>query len=218
MPEISERLALQVIDRFLEHLRQEVEDRSLKLSRLPGWVKAARIRFGWVNDSLVAVFEGNRQGDAHKYMGRVGADTVVLLDMDNFTPTGVGMPAKKDGGALTIEGAYQKEGTVQFNLAGERLAFSNCGLDGYHGPLTLLNLFFNFCPGGVDAAPVITRFVPLALYIHQSVATSHSRVWDLSGEQVIETLARIHDSDVGDFYEGLDAPATTFEITNREIN
>jgi len=83
----------QAVQDFLTQLRRRIRGAGLHLSRLPGWLRAASVRAGWIQDSLVAVFEDHSGGDAYSIRGPVGADTVVLLGLEDYTPVGIALQA-----------------------------------------------------------------------------------------------------------------------------
>lgn len=211
----SEDSARDVIEAFLSNLRQAVTQRSLSKARLPGWLRAAKVRIGWVNYSLVAVFEDATQADIYEIRGPVGADMVVLLNTGNFAPSGVCFKARPGEGFIMLLGQYGESSRVPLHLGGERLALFDCGYAGYHGPRALFNLFLQHSLVGAEADPVATRFVPFALYIHQRDATDPARVWHLCEQHLTDLLVAIHNSEVGDFYERLQSRVTTLALNKR---
>lgn len=50
-------IAHQVVESFLSEVRSVVHENSWNPSRLPQWIQEANVRAGWVNDSLIMVFE-----------------------------------------------------------------------------------------------------------------------------------------------------------------
>ena len=153
---LSENTAKKTAEMFLFNLRRVVSQNNLGLSRLPPWVTMARIRVGWVNDSLVYVFEDVLSRDIYEIRGSVKADTAVLLNIGDFIPKAPSLSARKDtNGMIILEGAYGDKKRTIFNLIDKTPAFFNCGYDGYHGPIGLLNIFMQHCPGVPERAQLL---------------------------------------------------------------
>lgn len=208
-----EQRAQHVIQAFLGNLRETVRRLSLRDTRLPPWLRAAKVRAGWINDSLVAVFEDATQGDTYQILGPVHADTVVLLNIEDFAPRAASLKAREVEGLIILGGQYQDRKRTMVNLTGEQPAFFDCGYAGYHGPRALFNLIFQHSPGGPEVGPVATRFVPFALYVHRTDAIDASRIWGLCEQYLIDFIVHVHDSEEGDFYDSLLGPATVFAMT-----
>ena len=160
MPYFSDKIARVALQAFLVDLRGELTRKSLDFRRLPGWLTAANVRLGWVNDSVVAVFEDGSVEDVWTTKGQILADTVVLLDTPDFTPGGASLKGRNVPGLILIAGPSGDSGRAVMNLASERPALFDCGYAGYHGPRALCNLFFHLSPPDLDVpGPVATRFV-----------------------------------------------------------
>lgn len=208
-----EQHAQQVIQAFLDNLRETVKKCSLRGIRLPPWLRAARIRAGWINDSLVAVFEDATKGDTYRILGPVHADVVVLLDIEDFVPTAASLKAREVEGLIILSGQYQDRKRTIVNLTGEQTSLFDCGYAGYHGPRALFNLVLQHNPAGPEVGPVATRFVPFALYVHRTDAVDPSRIWALCEQHLIDLMVQIHDSEQGDFYKRLLGPTKIFAMT-----
>jgi hypothetical protein len=197
---------------FLRNIRQEVARRSLNEDRLPRWLQAARVRVGWINASLVIVYEDapQLQTDTYEILGPVGADTVVLLNVDNFQPPGAVLQARESRGFLVLVGEVGQGNGSVFSLVGQRPAFFDCGYAGYHGPRALLNLFFQHVPDD-STGPVAMRFIPFALYVHDADASDPIALWQRCEEQLMNLLTSdIHDTEAGIFYENQQGRVRTF--------
>ncbi|MCL0064619.1 hypothetical protein M1N84_01800 [Dehalococcoidia bacterium] len=213
MADFFEQNAQQVIQAFLGRLRGTVKRRSLRNTRLPPWLRATKVRAGWINDSLVAAFEDTTERDRYQILGSVHADTMVLLNIQDFVPSAACLKAQDAEGLIILSGQYQDWTRTIVNLTGEQPALFDCGYAGYHGPRALFNLFLQHSPAGSEVGPVATRFVPFALYVHRSDAIDPARVWRLCEQHLMDLLVQIHDSEQGDFYERLLGPATDFAMT-----
>jgi len=210
---LSENTAKKTAEMFLFNLRRVVSQNNLGLSRLPPWVTVARIRVGWVNDSLVYVFEDVLSRDIYEIRGSVKADTAVLLNIGDFIPKAPSLSARKDtNGMIILEGAYGDKKRTIFNLIDKTPAFFNCGYDGYHGPIGLLNIFMQHCPGGAGTGPVAVRYIPFALYVHENDTADPDKLWNSCQQHLINALIRIHNSQTGDFYARLKSRGTAFAL------
>lgn len=209
--------ANQAVQDFLTRLRRRLRGAGLHLSRLPGWLRAASVRAGWIQDSLVAVFEDHSGGDAYSIRGPVGADTVVLLGLENYTPVGIALRARERERLLIMAGAAPDIGRTTMRLVGDPPpAYFDCGFAGYHGPRALLNFFFQQWPiDQPELGPVRTRFVPFAFYVHAADALEPARLWKLCEEPFLSYFGPLHGSELGAFYEQLDARTQTLAISKR---
>jgi hypothetical protein len=187
---------------FLRNIRREVARRSLNEDRLPRWIKAARVRVGWINDSIVIVYEDAPQNDTYEILGPVGADTVVLLNIDDFRPVGASLAAREIRDLIVIIGRYDQAGQSTIVLVGSRPAFYNCGFAGYHGPRVLLNIFIQHAPDPATG-PVAMRYIPFALYVHKTDTADSISLWHRCEERLMTNLAAMHDSETGTYYSTL---------------
>jgi hypothetical protein len=202
-------LAKHGVDHLLGAIREDVATRNLDPRRLPGWITDARIRIGWVNSSVIAVFEDAPIGaGTTRLIGPVGADTVVLLGLPNFRATRASIQIKPGSGTgmvimVGVGGLEPESGTV-VNLTGEIGAFLDCGLAGEHMPCGLLNLFFQLSPDP-DKPPVAASYVPFALYLHETDLTNLGGLWAQISDQLMDALGKVH-SELGDYYFGRSRP------------
>ncbi|MDD4580727.1 MAG: hypothetical protein PHF80_08625 [Methanothrix sp.] len=188
----------------------------MSLNRLPGWVRRSKIRIGWINHStLIAVFEDSIQEDKYDICGFVGADTVVLLNTENYAPNGASLRAPSTGGPITLFGEYRDQRRVRFNLITEYPAFFDCGFAGYHVPIALLNVFFLYSPFGKDENPIMTSFIPFAIYIHRDDINSLQVFQQFIGQNILKSLTDIHNSEIGSFYEALSGRVHSFDLNKK---
>jgi hypothetical protein len=212
MSYFSESRAQEVIEDFLTDLRRTVRERSLKESHLPPWIVAARVRVGWISDSLVSVFEAAIEGDSYQILGAVHADTVVLMNTEDSIPSGASLKALKTEPLVILSGT--RTDTI-INMVGERPAVFDCGYAGYHGPRALCDLFFQHKPKGREADPIMSCFVPFALYLHRRDVSEPGRVWALCQQHLMNHLVQIHDSAEGDSYEHQHGPRMALFVTKK---
>lgn len=183
---------------FLKLCRESVE--ALPLSELPPWLRAARVRYGWVDESLVAVFEEVTDHDDFKYLGLVGADIVVIFDMENYYPTEESTYAPAGDGFVVVEGEYGPKARVTINFEQEYPVFIKCGYR-HHLSTLLFNMFFHYSPpSDFRGGPKMARFVPFALYIHKSDVSDFSRFWGLYRGTMDRQLHLLH-MKLGKYYE-----------------
>jgi hypothetical protein len=212
----SKTRANEIFQSFLRKVRERVGELALNPSRLPGWLKAAEVRVGWINDSLVAVFEDGASGDAYEVRGQIDADTVILLDSENFFPLGLSLKAREAEGFIVLVGEYGEDKRVIFRMVDPYGGLFDCGYAGYHGPRALWSVFFQVDPPSGDGlGPVATRFVPFALYLHKRDTRDLPRTWQKIEAQLVPLLQSVHDSAAGDYYAQLHGRFATFEMTKR---
>jgi hypothetical protein len=171
---------------------------------------------GWINDSIVIVYEDapQPQNDTHEILGPVGADTVVLLNIDNFQPLGASLQARESRAFLVMTGTYGQGKRSVIVLQSERPALFDCGYAGYHGPRALLNLFIQHSPDD-STGPVAMRFVPFAMYVHAADAADPMSLWRRCEEHLMRNLVNIDDSESGNFYENLQGRVKTFALNKK---
>ena len=213
---LSSRLAKQTTKIFLQQLRSWASAQRLQLSRLPQWITASKVRVGWINDALVSVFEDNLHADAYQVRGAVKSDVVVLLNINDFRPTGASLKARPDTtGLIILSGIYRDGQRTVFNLLGQAPAFFNCGYIGYFGPIALFNIIMQHKPDGADSDPVAARQIPFAIYAHERDVIDPRLLWSRCQMQLTNSLLDVHNSDAGDYYARLQSRATTFALNKR---
>lgn len=216
MSVFTNECAKEFIEKFLANLRGFISQRSLNLNRMPNWIKESNIRIGWINyDTLIAVFEDSTQDDTYDIRGFVGADTVILLNTENYAPSGASLHAPSVGGPRTLSGEYGDKSRVRMNLITEYPAFFDCGFAGYHVPIALFNIFFLYSPFGKDENPIMTSFVPFALYIHKDDINNSLIIQHFIEKNIMEILSYEHSSETGDFYEALAGRVSSFELNKK---
>jgi hypothetical protein len=131
---------------FLGRIRSSIADLSIDTNRLPNWVKSTRIRAGWINDSLIAIFDDSQGKDSFSFKGSIGADTVLFFEVDNYMSKAAIFQSKKNTALTTIVGEVAESGNTTIEIVGERLAMFDCGYVGYHGPLVISNMFLQLKP------------------------------------------------------------------------
>jgi hypothetical protein len=151
---------------FLGRIRSSIADLSIDTNRLPNWVKSTRIRAGWINDSLIAIFDDSQGKDSFSFKGSIGADMVLFFEVDNYMSKAAIFQSKKNTALTTIVGEVAESGNTTIEIVGEHLAMFDCGYVGYHGPLAISNMFLQLKPEE-NAIPVATRLLQLAIYGHK---------------------------------------------------
>jgi hypothetical protein len=198
---------------FMTECNNIVLESKLKPQRLPGWLKKEKARFGWVNDSLVIVVEDSIEEKKYEYRGHVGADTVILFDVENFIL--IGEPSIKIpsySGTLSLVG---EQGTI-FNLTGEYPAFLDCGFGSHHNPVMLFNLFFQqFPPSNLQNGPLRASFVPFALYVHKREVENYNQFLESIRSRVRDMLTNVHNSKQGDYYEEVSTLFDVFQASKK---
>jgi hypothetical protein len=199
---------------FLGRIRRSIDNLSIDTNRLPNWVKFANIRAGWINDSLVAVFDDSQQKDSFSFKGSIGADTVLFFEVENYMPKDPILRSKKETRLITIVGEVGESGNTTIDIVGERPAMFDCGYVGYHGPLAISNMFLQLKPEE-NAIPVATRLLQLAIYGHKKDVEDTEKFWNMCEEGLTDTLKSIAASPTGDYYERLNKRSSTFLINKQ---
>jgi hypothetical protein len=196
---------------FLNECRKIISQLSLNINRLPRWLNRAKVRFGWINDSLVAVFDDSNENDEYDFLGHIDADIVALLNVENFIPTGYSVPVPDNKSVIIMQG--ENSGSTIFNMTGEYPAFLNCGLAGHYNPILLVNLLFYHSPvSNLLPGPKVARFVNFALYIHKREVENRQHFWSLCRDPIVSLLNNFH-SKYGNYYESLAKIHNIFNVT-----
>jgi hypothetical protein len=196
------------ISDLLDFVREFATRENLNFKRLPTWMTASKIHVGWINnESMICVFRDAHKRDSFKIKGTVGADTVVLLDTDNFKPKGASLEAKDSDGLKMLVGEFGKKGGSVMRLASPQSAFFNCGHAGHHGPIGIESLFFEQC---TENNGLLVGFVPFALYLHKNDIANSKAFIKNSGNQILSLLTDIHNSPKGDYYQNRQSPVEAF--------
>jgi len=203
---------------ILDFVREFVSHEKLDLKRLPGWVTASKIHLGWINDtSIICVFRDAAKKDSYKIRGPVGADTVVLLDTDNFRPIGASLQAKESDNLIiltTEKDAKREGGGCTMRITTPKSAFFDCGYAGHHGPIGMENIFFEQNTDNYGQETVVS-FVPFALCIHKKDAARPTEFLNKNGRHIRSLLLDIHNSKIGDHYQSRQIPVAAFSINKQ---
>ena len=78
--------------------------RGWNIDRLPSWLTSTRVRFGSINDTLIAVFESSFHNDEYNYLGKIFSDSAILRTIEDFSPTSWSLMAKDATGIIIIQG------------------------------------------------------------------------------------------------------------------
>jgi hypothetical protein len=209
-----------ILKQFLDRTRALVDTECLSPSRLPGWLRGARVRAGWVHRTLVAVIDDGPSGDEYEFLGRVRADTVILWHCEDFEPEGSVFALPRGPTLFTTIGQLKtgSEGSTMALVANKPMFLDTDPLDygDYHSPNALCNLFIQHRPKAAEMLPRATAFIPFALYVHQSDLESEDVLWERCAAK-LSGLFRWLDANVGDFYAARDARLEAVSITKERF-
>jgi hypothetical protein len=194
------------VKKFLEELRDFVNVEKMSLSRLPRWVRSAKVKIARINNSVIFLFEDSLDGkDAFVYCGCVKSDLQFLLGLPEYEPAAASFkaPDKLEGKLIILVGEYGKDKQVIFNVVSPNSALFNVGYTVYHSPLAIFNIFIQLSFEGILWA---VRFVPFALYVHEKDLVNFEAFWEKCTPHIQDLLRVTHRSELGDYYESLDAP------------
>jgi hypothetical protein len=202
--------ASDTVRRFRYDLRQGIRQAGLDFRRLPAWARQSRVRAGWIDSSLVAVFEG-ADSDAYQPVGPVRSDSPVLFDTPDFAASRAAYPLRDTQQAIVITGGASGDVDIAPGEAPDALltiisipigsALFNAGYAGPHGPVALINIALH---GHLPDAPsevVAARFIPFALYLHERELAYPGHAWHAVAEHLLHVLTTVSTSRAGDFYE-----------------
>lgn len=85
-------------------LRRTIVLRGWNIDRLPSWLTSTKVRFGSINDTLIAVFESSFHNDEYNYLGKIFSDSAILRTIEDFSPTSWSLMAKDATGIIIIQG------------------------------------------------------------------------------------------------------------------
>lgn len=165
---VSESSSRKFLIEFVNTLRRTIALRSWNNERFPRWLTTAKVRFGSINDTLIAVFESTPHNDEYNYLGRIFSDATILLNMEDFSPTSWNLMAKDAKGIIIFQGDIKSGQKTVFNIIGEYPAFFDCGYAGHHGPIALFNILMGRSYT-MQSEPHSIRFIEFALYVHGRV-------------------------------------------------
>lgn len=190
-----------VLKRFLASTRTYLNDRKINSHRVPRWVLATKVRYGFVHETVVAVFEDSLGNDTFQCRGSVSADTVVLYDVPNFQCSGVTLPIISHDSDMTIWKGRAENHNI-FTQLGVHPALFSFGFRGSHEPFAAFNLFLMHVPDYAEnMSDGSARFVPLVLYIHKSDLEESDQFITMSSEKLGSYLAEVAGSPEGEYYE-----------------
>lgn len=206
------KIGLDFIKFFLERIRKNIQEQRLNEKRLPFWVKNAKVRWGWINDTLLFVLEDSTNDDFSNFRANVWSDLVILLDIENYVATSKILDMPYDRGTLTWVG----EQGVHLNIKGEYPEFFHFYHS--HASIILSNFLFSHSPSSnLGPGPLRNRFVPFALYVHKSKLEDNNYLYDNVIIKTLDLLKLQQNSTMGDVYENrllkYDAFSTNKEST-----
>ncbi len=89
---------------LVNSLRRTIVLRGWNIDRLPSWLTSTKVRFGSINDTLIAVFESSFHNDEYNYLGKIFSDSAILRTIEDFSPTSWSLMAKDATGIIIIQG------------------------------------------------------------------------------------------------------------------
>lgn len=207
---MSQEGALYFLQRFLQHCRELVVNYSS--NNFPLWIQKSSVRYGYINESLIAIFDDGVNNDEYSYLGRIESDVVAIFNMENFVPTTTILRIPNGEGLIIMEGEISRQGGAVMLLRDEYPLFLNCGHHGHHSPVILANLFFQYHPPShYGLGPKSSRFIPFALYIHR-LDMDDTNLWIRLDVHLVPHFIHIH-SDLGSFYRERQGIRYTFAVT-----
>jgi hypothetical protein len=105
---MSQETALDFLRRFLQHCRELVVN--YPPNNLPRWLQTSNVRYGHINESLIAIFDDGVNNDEYSYLGRIDSDVAAIFDMENFVPTTTNLRIPNGEGLIIMEGEISGQG------------------------------------------------------------------------------------------------------------
>jgi hypothetical protein len=194
-----ERRAESIATRILALARESIAAAGLDSDRLPGWTRAANVKIGWINDSLVMIFDDAPEHDDFRTRGKVNADTVLLFDLEDFTPDSYIFPSGENIELITYAGHTEEQSSTSLIITGQPSALLSCGLEGAHGPVAISTMPI-IATGKSQDIVLGARIVSCAFYIHRKDAVDIRSLWARCQATFIGSMKAIHDSTQGDYF------------------
>ena len=208
------RAAESMLRAQLHWLRSRILSDGLNIARLPRWVRAASVRWCWVGQTLVAVFDDAEARDTYTYEGNFHTDISFLFKQADYIPDGcLVTPFEKSTGALALIGTGGDGSRSIMNMRFSRPAFIGCGYGVRHLPVIVANMALGIQPHGADTM-IALQLLPFALYIRfEDVQAPTWQTWDRIGDYLIDWLKDFHDQPIGDVLESRSVRQQAFEVT-----
>jgi hypothetical protein len=153
---------------FLRLVRDQVRRSGLKTTRLPGWVTAAHVTFGWQGQTAVVEIDTSASGsDRFDRFGTMRSDAeLIFRTVVADTPSQAHLPGHATGekGNLTIEGEF--DGTSIMKLRTSQ-SFVDCRSVRPRHHLFCLHLAFQLVHHEDPDQVLGFRFMPLIAYVHK---------------------------------------------------
>jgi len=197
---------------FLSRIRGLVNIAGLDPARLPRWVTAASVRLGRLPTSILVIFDDSTHRDTFHWLDAVKSDLQVFLECPEFQPVGAALLAnkKRDAGLVVVSGTYGKDKRTVLDMVTERTSLFDAGIAGYHAPTALMNVFVRLAAAASAAPPELQaamtdamRFVPFALYVHESDIADADALWGRCRDLMLDVLQSTVASELGDHYASL---------------
>ena len=215
----SARIVESWLREFLEEARARAKAESIDPRRLPPWLTAACIKYGWVHHTLVARFDiAAAATDQFEFKGHLSTDRAVLLDCASEQRRGLPVPYRQiprpdKPAPIVYVGELGPE-------PGERTVLTHTGKGSFfehsflpHAPQAVFNLFLEWSPEGAAGLGVI-RLVPFALLIHHFDVHHDARRRQMF-DFLIGCALTLSKTEAGDYYAGQAARATNVELTKK---
>lgn len=186
---------------FLGRIRGFVESEKLSVNRLPKWVKSAKVKIAKLNNSnLFLVEDSLSERDVIVDCGVVRSDLQFFLDLPDYAPKAASFraPDKQSTGLIILQGEYGEGRQVVLNITSSDSALFNVGYIPYHSPLAVVNIFVQLSVSGEVLA---IRFIPFAIYAHDSDVIDSEGFWRKCTPHLQDTLRFIHHSEAGNYYQ-----------------
>jgi len=193
--------AKKFIQSVLNSFRNDLHGSLLQKDRLPKWVESARVRFGWIRNSLIFVIEDSGTSkDLFEDRGQVNADIVVLLNITDFIPerTLTKLPENIREIKYKSSGHDDKSNKSPVFVIPPKTTFLNCGYMKNHGPIGILDICFRMDTPEPESRTLAIRKIQAGFYVAWENLNDYEKTVSWIKEALFGCLEEIHISEKGE--------------------
>jgi len=212
--------AKKFVQSVLNGFRNDLHGSLLNKDRLPKWVESARVRFGWIRNSLIFVIEDSGTlKDVFDDLGQVNADTVILLNIPDFIPeiSLNKLPENIRNFKYKSYGHDDKSQKSPIFVMPPKATFLNCGYMKNHGPIGILDICFRVDTPEPESRTLAIRKIQAGFYVAWENLNDYEKTVNWIKESLFECVEEIHMSKKGEDINEKNDRINAIEV-NKEIS
>lgn len=184
---------------LIQRIRHFIKSEGLKSERLPKWPKFANVKICKLNNSTIFLFEESiEHNDVFSFSADFGSDLQFFLALPKHIPKNAVFNAPSGKGLIILVGEYGEGKSVVINVSYNTDALYNVGYVQYHSPIGIFNIFLNLRQ---ESDVLATKFIPFALYVHDSDSSDFEKLWEHCTPHLQDVLRFVHNSEEGNYYQ-----------------